>query len=343
MKTRKLAAKVLATVCLAAGVSGAAFADHGHSISVDPSWTWCKLMYETETTSSSGALGFKGTNDGGSCTSADVNVKFAGTVGGWGYYFDIDPSDGTSSTTGESTINQNMRGSIKLSRSLGNGLTVSVGDTGTGSRSDSWSGHGEWANHGGDSIGKGGIRLDYSKGNINASFVYGGDAPTTDNQSSSINVGADATFSGITIGGSYHSYKGGEVIASTTDQSAMMFYAKGSFGGYTVSAGYDMQTQSETSKTNHMGIHVWGTKGDFRPEFHYATNSENTEAAVSGTNYASGAMALGVKYVPAAWGGTSVTAKYVKTSVADDAAEATKVLGNGAKLSVGISTSVNVL
>jgi len=340
MKKRSFVAKAVSAVVLASTVSGYALAGD-HSISVDPSWTWCKLMPETEASSgiytAAGAIPYIGSNSG-SCTSADVNVKFSGKVGGWSYYADIDPSSGA-----DDGLATDMRGSVKISKGLGNGLTFSVGDTGNGSRSDSWSGHSEWQVHDGDSVGKGGVRLDYSAGAINASFVYGGVSPATDNQASSINVGADMTFSGINVGGSYHSYTGGQEADASTKKSEMMFHVKGTFGGYVVSGGYDMVTNSDTNKTNHMGLHVWGTKGDIRPEIHYVTNSENTEAAVSGANHGDTKLAIGAKYSPAAWGGTNVSVQYHKITNADEAVAPTTTYGNTGMIKVGISTSVNVL
>ena len=377
MKTRKLAAKALSVAVIATTVSGYAMAGD-HSISVDIStMPYCNVSYGVDDTTDS----FGGN---GSCGASDVQINFSGKLGnGWDYAFNLDPSEwgdvdtATASSPVEKSAAADMLSSVAINKDLGNGLTLSLGDTGDSGKSKQTAGHWELANHS-DPGTKGGMKVSYAKGNLDASFTLGSGRAMGDDDASlgsDISVGAGMKFGKFDVGGSYHMINASDVVfqngvnkegGNLEKISAMVFGAGGSFGNFNVAADFMTKTQnaclvdhtgtcaaatSLETKTTSMGMHLWASSGVFRPGFSYSTETVKNEWNNLSAETKVNAMGAGVAWHPKE-GGPSVRLAYQNKKSSGKAPNSgytgTSDVGDSTtnpetKISIKISSSVTVL
>ena len=348
MKTRKLAAKALSVAVVATTVSGYAMAGD-HSITADPSVTvWCNKAYKTEVSGGAGA------NNNGSCSSSDFEVEFSGKLGGgWSYFFEMDPDKSGATASWISTVS--------VTKDLGNGLSASFGDTGDGSR-ESLGGHWDINDLAGGN-GEGGAKLDYSKGALSASAVYGAKAYTTDKNDSSISVGGDYKIAGAHVGFSYHTTTSSEqkkYHAQTQDTSGFVLSA--GWANKSFAVGFDMtsSTSAELSsaegngtakdkvKNDVMEINAATLTGAFRGGFSY-TQVKNTGADndVDTDDYVETTMTVQGRWYPAGWDSTHMRVTYKSygkeiDGTAQDGSGSTSN-DNYTQMSVSINNSVSIL
>jgi len=380
MKTRKLAAKALSVAVIATTVSGYAMAGD-HSITASPSFVpWANCSFKNANTRAAAP----GLADGGCAGGGDVAINFSGKVKGWSYYFDIDPSNKLDEKTDFSALGGNagaaslgsgdMLGSVKLSKDLGNGLTLHLGDVGDGDQLKNYAGHWEAATHADPNSVGGGAQIAYSKGNINATFSYGGNSGDGNNDGSNIAFGGNMKFGKFDVGASYHMKSAGDTgkVYATKDGStnsgvsstSMTFGAGGSFGAYSFGVDYlsredkvndtyaSTTAKEDTTKTTAMGVHVWATDGTFRPGLSWTSSTEKfTDASTTnGTNDHErkyGSMAVGVAWHPKDDDGY---VRFIYSSVSDDQCTSTpcvEAVGVNvteySKMQLKVGTSVTIL
>merc|ERR1712224_387780 len=184
---------------------------------------------------------------------------------GWTYGFNLDPSDWNSVDEDNDDVlrpvaknaGSDVISSVVITKDLGNGLTISLGDTGDGDKLKNYAGHWEGATHS-DPDTSGGLKIAYAKGNLDASAVLGSGRAKGDDDAglgSDISVGAGMKFGKFDVGASYHmvtwsdaAYKYGiNNFAGNyqKDSSALALGAGGSFGNYNV--GVDMLSKTKNT------------------------------------------------------------------------------------------------
>lgn len=361
MKTRKLAAKALSVAVIATTVSGYAMAGD-HSMSIDVSTTpWCTKSYGIDDTTDS----FGGN---GGCGASDVQVNFSGKMGnGWEYSFNMDPSDWAASTTPVATnAGSDVLTSVTITKDLGNGLTLSMGDTGDGDRLKNYAGHWEGATHS-DPGTTGGLKVAYAKGNMDASLVLGSNRSLADDDAgltNNMSFGGGMKFGKFDVGASYHMVTFSDVAkiyglnktASYPESiNALAAGFGGSFGNFNVGVDYLSKTSkvcgavpntttgcaaaSQTEvKASAIGAHLWASGGEWRPGFSYTTESTDTTANSATSTAKVDKMAGGVAWHPKA-GGPSVRFLYQNSKT--DGADSTT--NPETTMSVKISGSVTVI
>jgi len=364
MKTRSFAAKALTAAVLATTVSGYAFAGD-HSISVDVSTTpYCSQSYGIDDTTDS----FGGN---GGCGSSDAQINFSGKMGnGWDYAFNLDPSDWSANAEAAASpvatnAGSDVLGSVAINKDLGNGLTLSFGDTGDGDKLKNYAGHWEGATHS-DPGTTGGMQVSYGKGGLDASLTLGSNRALGDDDAgffSNLSAGAGYTFGKFDVGASYHTvtmsdtayHNGINKLGPNVEKiSAMAFSGGGSFGNYNVGADYLSKTTNACgadapagvcvaaataeTKVTAIGAHLWASGGEFRPGFSYTTETEDAKVNVTTTTTVTTKMAGGVAWHPKA-GGPSIRFMYQNSKT--DGADSTS--NPDTKISLKISGSFTVI
>jgi hypothetical protein len=339
MKTRKLAAKALSAALLATTVSGYALAGD-HSISADPSWEWCTKTYGEEVTN-----GTNGKNNG-SCSATDWEIEFSGKLGGgWSYFFEIDPSGNGSSAASVGTIN--------LTKDLGNGLTLDLGDTGDGSR-ESLGGHWDIIDGAGGN-GEGGIKVSYSKGAINASAVYGAKSYVVDTGDSSISVGADYTMSGAVVGFSYHTTTpSAEKALHGGTQATSGYVISAGWANKSFAVGFDMTNAEEKAcataecgsdqldgKATQMEINAATLTGAFRAGFSYNQSKDDVNTVATTDDTEDTTMVVQGRWYPSNWPNSHMRAGY--TSFTSKTGGTKSETASYSKITVSVNTSASIL
>ncbi len=339
MKTRKLAAKALSATVMAMTVSGYAMAGD-HSITADPSWTWCTQTYGQEVTNAT-----NGSNNG-SCSATDFEIEFSGNLGGgWSYFFEIDPSANGAAAAAV--------GTVALTKDLGNGLTLSLGDTGDGSR-ESLGGHWDLVDNLGGN-GEGGVKVSYAKGSLAASAVYGGKSYALDRGDTSISVGGDYKIAGAHVGFSYHTDK-------PSDHKAL-YGGTQADSGYVVSAGwanksfalgFDMASATAAAcdaatcgsvkndnKTDQMELNAATLTGAFRFGFgwHNTKNDGGTTATTDDTDNTT--MVVQGRWYPSNWPNTHMRVGYKSYEAKTDGTKSDTA--SYSQITIGVNTSATIL